>query len=44
VQAKEWWNYELLEIIPHNLGDFVLPILEWVKFVVGPKEAFLLQM
>jgi hypothetical protein len=31
VQAKERRNVELKSIIPHDLGDSVWPITEWVE-------------
>lgn len=44
MQTNEWWNTELKIIGPHNLGDDVRHILEWVKLVVGIDEMLLLQM
>jgi hypothetical protein len=44
VQTKEWWNAELKDIFPYNLGDVVQPISKRTKLAVGSSEALLLQM
>jgi hypothetical protein len=44
VQAKERRNVELKKIIPHNLGDIVRPITEWVKLSMGSYKVFFLQV
>jgi hypothetical protein len=44
VQAKERRNVELKSIIPHNLGNNVRPITEWLKLPMGSCKAFFLQV
>jgi hypothetical protein len=44
VQAKERGNVEIKIIVPHNLGDGVRLIMEWVKLPMGPCKAFFLQV
>jgi hypothetical protein len=44
VQAKERRNVELKRIIPHNLGDSVWPIMEWLKLPMGSYKVFFLQV
>ena len=44
MQAKERRNVELKRIIPHDLGDSVWPITEWVKLPMGSCKSFFLQV
>ena len=37
-------NVELKSIVTHNLSDGVLPIMEWVKLLMGPYKVFFLQV
>jgi hypothetical protein len=44
VQAKERRNVDLKIIIPHDLGDSVRSITEWVKLPMRSYKAFFLQV
>ena len=44
MQAKERRNVELKIIIPHDLGDGVWTITEWVKLPMGSYKALFLQV
>jgi hypothetical protein len=44
MKSKEWGNVELKRIITHNLGDGVRSIVEWMKLLMVPHKAFLMQV
>ena len=44
MQAKDGRNVEIKIIVPHNLGDSLWPITEWVKLSMESCKALFLQV